>query len=123
MKKYQIEKEEKIDRMVKKIVYLFKNYQLKEETKLVAVCENENPDDFEVAEMFNDRKIVTLGASFDELSTYDKLLVAKATIHTYLELTDGKLPIYGRVLHFELQDNSPIYRAFDLNGEYMSIFK
>lgn len=123
MKKYQKDKEEKIDRMVKKILYLFKNYQLKEETKLVAICQNENPDDSELAEMYNDQKTVTLGEGFDMLSTYDKLLVAKASINTYLQLTDGELPIYGRVLFFELRDNSPTYRAFDLNGEYMSIFK
>lgn len=119
MKKYQKEKEEKIDEIVKKIVYLFKNLQLREETKLVAICENENPE----IELTNDMKTVTLGENFDELSTYDKLLVTKAAINTHLQLTQGELPIYGRVLYFELRDNSRNYRVFDLNGEFMSAFK
>jgi hypothetical protein len=123
MKKYQKEKEEKIDQIVKKIVNLFKNYQIEEETTLVAICENENPAEYELAQMFIDQKSVILGKGFEELSTNDKLIVVKATINAHRQLAQGELPYYGKILHYELRDNSPTYRAFDLNGEYMSIFK
>ncbi|MEI7503812.1 MAG: hypothetical protein WCJ61_11060 [Paludibacter sp.] len=123
MKKKKEAYDDKTDQIVKKIMFLFKNYQLEEETKLVAICENENPVNFELAQICNNQKAVTLGEGFDKLTTYDKLLVAKTTIHTYLQLTQGEIPVYGRILYFELRDDSPTYRAFDLNGEYISIFK
>ena len=123
MEKYKKENKDGVDLMVKKIVNLFKIYKLQEQTKLVAICENEEPEDSELAEIYNDQKTVTLGEDFDNLSTYDKLLVTKATINAYQQITQGELPVFGRVLHFELFDNSPNYRVFDLNGEYMSVFK
>ena len=49
--------------------------------------------------------------------------MVKAAINTHLQLTQGELPIYGRVLYFELHDESANYRAFGLDGEFMSVFK
>ena len=123
MKKYQKEKEEKIDQIVKKIVNLFKNYQIEEETTLVAICENENPAEYELAQMFIDMKSVILGKGFDDLSTNDKLIVVKSSINTHRQLNKDEIPYFGKIRFYELHDNSQTYRVFGLDGEYMSIFK
>ena len=123
MKDQQIEKKEKVNRIVKKIIELFRNYTLLEETKLVAICNDENPAEYELAQMIIDQKSVILGEGFDKLSTNDKLIVVKATINAHRQLTQGEFPYFGKIRYYELRDNSPTYRAFDLNGEYMSIFK
>jgi len=65
--KKQTENEKQINYITRKIVNLFKNCKLQEETKLVAICENENPECYELVELTNDMKTVTLGESFDEL--------------------------------------------------------
>ena len=123
MKNQQKQFEEDLERVVRMIVESIRKHSHEEEARLIAICKNESPNDFEMAKMFEDMKTVTLGASFNELSTYDKLLVAKATINAHLQFTSGLIAPFGKIVYYELEDNSPTYRAFNLDGEYMSIFK
>jgi len=119
MKNQQAEFEERVDRIVKKVIRLFRNYTFKEEPKLIAICENEFPADCELSEMFEDLKAVNLGLNFDNLVTYEKLLVVKSVIRTHHQLMRGELPVYGKILYYELTDDSEVYQKFDLNGKLM----
>jgi len=123
MKNKEAEFEERVDHIVKKVIGLFRNYTLKEEPKLVAICENEFPADFELSEMLEDIKAVNLGSNFDDLVTYDKLLVIKAVIRTHNQLMHGEIAPYGKICYYELEDNSQTYRAFGLDGEFKSVLK
>lgn len=122
MKNYKTQLEEDIERVVRIVVEALSKSSHEEETRLIAICQNDSPDDYELAKMFENMKTVVLGASYDELSTHDKLLVAKASINTHLQVTSGEIAPFGKILRYELEDKSQIYRAFDLDGEYMSVF-
>jgi len=117
MKNKEAEFEERVDKIVKKVIVLFRNYKLIKETKLVAICENEFADDHELTKLFEDMKKVKLGSSYENLITYDKLLVVKSVIRTHYQLMQGELPVCGKILYYELEDDSEVYHKFDLDGK------
>jgi len=86
---------------------------------IVAVCEHKVPIDKLVADLYKDQKQINLSRTFNRLSTYEKLIVVKASIGTHLNLMRGEVPGYGKIIEYQLFYNSNIFN-FNLQGDLIS---
>lgn len=76
------------------------------ETKIMAICEQNIATDFNLALLYENQKFIFLDDGFQTLSTHDKLLVVAASIKTHYQLSEGMITGYGDILHYELTNNN-----------------
>ena len=117
MKNNQIKSDTLVNRLTELIKELMRNYELKEESKIVAITENNIPTDDTLAVQYEYQKTIHLGVKFDELSPYDKLIVAKSAINTHNQLMLGEIPAFGKIIKYELVQPDRNCIGFKVTGE------
>lgn len=85
--------------ITKKVIEYILNMQ-KKRIKLVAICKSSKSEDENLARLYQDKREIVLGSDFQTLSTRDKLLVIKSTIHTHYQMNEGY--IFGEIAAYEL---------------------
>jgi hypothetical protein len=108
------------DKITSKVIELLNKFEKSETTKLIAICKNAYPLNYDTAKLYEHQKTISLGVNFVELDTYDKLVVIKSAIRTHYQTVNGEIPSYGHILYYELiqpNQNPQSKFIFDLNGK------
>jgi hypothetical protein len=72
------------------------------ESKIIAICENDASLDSELALLYVNKKVINLDPGFEELDTRDKLIVIAACIKTHYQTLEGMVVGYGDILNYTL---------------------